>query len=231
MGLNPKERARFSQYETYLDAHEPGFAVRVDSETSTATIAGRLGVNVGAGIEREFDLEFHFPQMNPFAIPDVWDRVGHFPGGLDRHIIKGPTGWWWCLGLPQAPPVDFTADEPLAPFLGEVRGFIFKQLIYDDRCRAGHPDPWPGAAWGHGLRGHMEWIEEQLGPCDGPMSASLLPFLLDVPLAGNRTCPCGSGKKAGTCHRDAATKVREAAKDTTVRDAIRVYVLIQRVLK
>jgi hypothetical protein len=37
------------------------------------------------------------------------------------------------LWLPEAPEVDFTDPEPLGPFLEKVRGFVFKQVIYQDR--------------------------------------------------------------------------------------------------
>jgi hypothetical protein len=105
-----------------------------------------------------------------------------------------------------------------------VRGFVLKQHIYDDRRRAGDPHPWPGPAWGHGLDGYVEWIAEQVGPTNPQTKRALAPFLLGAPLAMKRTCPCGSGRKAGICHRAGVRRVADAAKrDRRVYEAVILF--------
>jgi hypothetical protein len=96
-------------------------------------------------------------------------------------------------------------------------------VIYQDRVRRGVPkaQAWPGSAWAHGKQGHIEWIQEQLGDVLDPAGlCRLLPYLLGNRLSYNKRCPCGSGKKAGLCHRDAAERIREALRVQDLRQAV-----------
>lgn len=221
--LTPAARARFELYAAYLAEHEPGLTLRLDTQAGLATITGDVTVNVGAGVRRQYTIELRFESLDPFHPPEVWDRGGHFPPDGERHVEDhGMRGWRWCLWLPQAPEVDFTSPEPLGPFLEKVRGFISKQLIYQDRVRRGVPktQAWPGSAWAHGQQGHVQWIKEQLGPLGPAELRQLLPYLLGNRLSYNKRCPCGSGKKAGRCHRDAAERIREALRAQELRQAV-----------
>lgn len=221
--LTPAARTRFESYAAYLAEHEPGLTLRLDKLAGLATITGDLTVNVGAGVRRPYTIELRFEGLDPFQPPQVWDRRGHFPPDGERHVEDhGVWGWRWCLWLPQAPEVEFTDPEPLGPFLEKVRGFIFKQLIYQDRVRRGVPkaQAWPGPAWTHGKQGHTEWIQEQLGALDSARLRRLLPYLLSNRLSYNKRCPCGSGKKAGRCHRDAAERIREGLHVQDLRQAV-----------
>jgi hypothetical protein len=221
--LTPAARARFESFAAYLAEHEPGLTLQLDTRTGLATITGDLTVNVGAGVRRPYTIELRFESLDPFQPPEVWDRGGHFPPDGERHVEDhGVRGCRWCLWLPQAPEVDFTDPEPLGPFLGKVRGFIFKQLIYQDRVRRGVPktQAWPGSAWAHGQQGHLQWIKEQLGPLSLAEFRRLLPYLFGSRLSYNKRCPCGSGKKAGLCHRDAAERIREGLHVQDLRRAV-----------
>lgn len=221
--LTPAARARFESYAAYLAEHEPALIQRLDTRAGLATIMGDLTVNVGAGVRRPYTVELRFEGLDPFQPPKVWDRGGHFPPDGERHVEDhGVRGWRWCLWLPQAPEVDFTDPEPLGPFLEKVRGFILKQVIYQERVRQGVPkaQAWPGPAWAHGKQGHMEWIQEQLGPLHPAELHRLLPYLLGNRLSYNKRCPCGSGKKAGLCHRDAVERIREALHVQDLRKAV-----------
>lgn len=221
--LTPAARARFESYAAYLAEHEPGLTLRLDKLAGLATMVGELSVNVGAGVRRPYSIELRFEGLNPFRPPEVWDRGGHLAPDSERHVEDhGRRGWRWCLWLPEAPEVDFTDPGPLAPFLEKVRGFIFKQLIYQDRVRAGIPKDkaWPGPAWLHGHEGHVQWIQEQLGPLSPAEFRRLLPYLLGNRLSYNKRCPCGSGKKSGLCHRDAAERIREALDVQDLRKAV-----------
>jgi SEC-C motif len=221
--LAPAARIRFESYAAYLAEHEPALIQRLDKSAGLATITGKLTVNVGAGVRQEFTVELRFDSLNPFRPPEVWDRGGHFPPDGERHVEDhGPRGWRWCLWLPEAPEVDFTEPEPLTPFLSKVRGFILKQVIYQDRVSRGIPkaQAWPGPAWAHGQEGHDQWIQEQLGPLNPAGLRRLLPYLLGNRLSYNKRCPCGSGKKAGLCHRDAAERIREALHVQALRKAV-----------
>ena len=221
--LTRAARTRFESYAAYLAEHEPALVLRLDTRAGLATVTGDLTVNVGAGVRQPYTIELRFKGLNPFRPPEVWDRGGHFPPDGERHVEDhGPRGWRWCLWLPQAPEVDFTDPEPLGPFLEKVRGFTFKQMIYRDRIRRGVPQvqAWPGPAWAHGQQGHMEWIQQELGPLDAAGLRRLLPYLLGNRLSYNKRCPCGSGKKAGLCHRDAAERIRKGLHVQDLRQAV-----------
>jgi len=221
--LTPAAYARFQSYAAYLAEHEPALIQRLDTRAGVATITGDLTVDVGAGVPQQYTVELRFEGLNPFRPPEVWDRGGHFPPDGERHVEgHGLLGWRWCLWLPQAPDVDFTDPEPLGPFLEKVRGFIFKQLIYQDRVRRGVPrdQAWPGPAWAHGQQGHVDWIQEQLGPLSPAGLRRLLPYLLGNRLSYNKHCPCGSGRKAGHCHRNATERIREGLHVQDLRQAV-----------
>jgi SEC-C motif len=221
--LAPRARVRFQSYADYLAERELGLIQRLDESVGVASITGDLSVMVGAGIRRPYTVELRFQGLDPFQPPEVWDRGGHFPPDGERHVEDHDSkGWRWCLWLPQAPEVDFAEPEPLGPFLEKVRGFIVKQLIYEDRIRRGIPrsQAWPGPAWAHGHQGHVQWIHEQLGLLDHAGLRGLLPYLLGNRLSYNKRCPCGSGKKAGLCHRAAAERIREALRVQDLRRAV-----------
>lgn len=224
-GLGPKERERFSSYAQYLSSNEPDLRLEFDLRAKKARIIGRLPTDIGAGVTRNYYVEVRFNQLDPFSAPEVWDRGRHFPPDGERHVEDHQeAGWRWCLWLPSVPEVDFKQTDALPRFLKKLRGFIRKQLIYDDRRRRGHPKPWPGDEWDHGDAGFVEWIGELLGDIDERGLKRLLPYLKGARLSTNKTCPCGSGKKAGMCHRAAAESIR------TARDVVNVDKIISKLL-
>jgi SEC-C motif len=69
----------------------------------------------------------------------------------------------------------------------------------------------------------MGWIPQELGPLDAAGLRRLLPYLLGNRLSYNRRCPCGSGKKAGLCHRDAAERIRKGLHVQDLRQAVEEF--------
>ena len=210
-GLDPQARARFELIDDYLRSEEPGLALELDTEARSARIIGKLAVDIGAGILRQYKVEFRFHDLDPFSVPDAWDAGRHFRPDGDRHVEDHrERGWRWCLWLPHSPEVDFSLPTGIKDFIDHVRGFIFKQLVYEERKRQGHPHPWPGDEWGHGNEGHVEWLEERLGDLEAESIQRLRPFLTTSRLATKKRCPCGSGRKAGGCHKPVVDEIREA---------------------
>lgn len=208
-GIDPRRKERFAEFQNYLSGDEPGLRIEFDHAARRARIVGDMEMRIGAGVPRTYRLEIRFNDLNPFSAPEVWDRGHHFEPDGQRHVEDhGQQGWRWCLWLAAVPEVDFEQEDPLTPFLSKVRGFIKKQLIYEDRRRRGHPKPWPGPEWGHGNAGYVEWFDEVLGNIDLGAMKRLLPFMKGARLSARKTCPCGSGQKAGDCHRSAAEKIR-----------------------
>lgn len=210
-GLSPESRARFELIDEYLKSEEPGLALELDGERGSARVIGTLPVDVGAGIRRDYKVEFRFAGLDPFVVPEAWDAGHHFPPDGDRHVEEHYSrGWRWCLWLPHSPEVDFSLPTGIKDFISRVRGFIFKQLTYEDRKRQGHPHPWPGPEWAHGEDGHVEWLQERLGSLNSDSLRRFRPFLTTSRLASKKQCPCGSGRKAGQCHRQVVDEIRTA---------------------
>lgn len=210
-GLTPAARVRFQEFEDFLAREEPELRLEIDPISRRAKILGNIAVDIGAGVRRGFSVELRFDGLDPSRTPRVWDRGRRFRPDGERHVEDhGALGWRFCLELDASPDITFTAPDGLAQLLANLRGFIRKQLIYEDRKRQGHPRPWPGSAWDHGTGGYVEWIEEALGEMDAAGLRRLYPFLTIRRLAANKKCPCGSGNKAGDCHREAANLVRTA---------------------
>jgi hypothetical protein len=219
-GLSPQARERFRFIEEYLQSEEPGLALKLDAEDRSARIRGRLPVDIGGGITRDFKVEFRFEGLDPFAVPEAWDLGRRFPPDSERHVEEHHAeGWKWCLWLPHSPEVNFSLATGIKEFIDHVRGFIFKQHVYEDRKRLGLSNPWPGPAWGHGTEGHIQWLAERLGSLDGASIERLKPYLSSSRLAANKQCPCGSGQKAGECHKSIVDEIR-AAMDVELVEAL-----------
>lgn len=210
-GLDPRARARFQLIHDYLRSEEPGLTLELNGEARSARITGSLPVDIGAGVRRQYKVEFRFRDLDPFTVPEAWDAGRHFRPDGDRHVEDHrERGWRWCLWLPHSPEVDFSLPTAIKDFIAHVRGFIFKQLVYQDRKRQGHPHPWPGDEWGHGNEGHLEWLEERLGDLESASLERFRPFLTTSRLAAKKQCPCGSGQRAGQCHKQIADEIRTA---------------------
>lgn len=185
--------------------------LEINTESRSARILGTLAVDVGAGIRQEYEVEFRFGDLDPFNVPEAWDAGRRFRPDGDRHVEDHrECGWRWCLWLPHSPEVDFSLPTGIKDFIAHVRGFIFKQLIYEDRKRQGQPYPWPGDEWAHGNEGHVEWLEHRLGDLGSRSLERLSPFLTTSRLAAKKQCPCGSGRKASECHKPIVDEVRAA---------------------
>lgn len=220
-GLAPEARKRFAEFEEYLGQEELGMRLTVDEATGQAHISGSVQVDIGAGVRQAFEVAIRFDDLDPFKTPRVWDTVGRFPPAMERHVEDhGEAGGRFCLELEEKPDIHFAADDGLDHLLSNLRGFLRKQLMYEDRKRQGHPDPWPGEAWGHGSDGYVEWLRELLGEIDGAAVRRLRPFFGTRRLAGNRTCPCASGKKARDCHKAATEEIGRSLNRKYIDEAL-----------
>ena len=214
-------RSRFEDYAEYLAREEPGLGIEVKKRAKYAAIVGSLAVDVGAGVPQAFRVEIQFEGLDPFRTPRVWDAGRRFRPDGERHVEDhGQKGWRFCLELDAAPDIDFRGEEGLASLLAHLRGFIRKQLIYEHRKARGHPKPWPGPAWHHGRKGYMEWLNESLAELGPDDLRRLRPFTTVRPLAANKSCPCGSGKKARECHREMTERLRTSENRVEINRAL-----------
>jgi hypothetical protein len=204
-------RRRFAEHQDYLARHESGLQLAIEELAGRANVRGSVLVPVGGGMIQQFEIELRYQGLRPFRTPRTRDPVGRFPPSLDRHVL--PDGWF-CLWLPQTAPNDFHLPEGLALHLDRVREFLLLQLIYEDRVRRGIQPAWPGPAWDHGDAGHTQWLREQLDGLNQDQLRALLPYLRGRQrLSGGQRCPCGSGQRAASCHRQVVGRIR----DTIVR--------------
>lgn len=219
-GLSPAARHQFDGIERVLAEREPRLALYVDDRE--AVIKGSVEVPRGAGLVEEIAVELRFVDRDPFHPPEAWDAARRFDPDPDRHVEDhGPRGWRFCLWIAAEERVQLDRPEDMLLCLDEVRDHLRRQLIYDERRRAGAPKPWwPGPQWKHGNLGLAEWVLETLGDPDLSTVERLFPFLADRPLSVKKKCPCGSGLIAGKCHRNAVMRVRMASSALPVRELL-----------
>lgn len=212
-------RARIAGYESWLAEHEEGLIlVAQDGELR---IEGPVSVDIGAGVRKPYTVSINFPAGDPFALPTVFDIGNHFPPGLDRHVVPSDTGpAWWCMWFSEDPEYDPGSEDALPRLVGLIRGFVYRQLIFDDRLRQGHPHPWPGREWAHGEDAYDEWVGENVGDIARTALPDLLPYVRGAALSWNKRCPCASGQKAGLCHFDQLQRLRSASQPHRVERAL-----------
>jgi len=206
MKLPASAKRRFAEHALYLAQSEPGLGLNIDIESTHTSINGTIDVPVGGGRTQGFSIEVQYVGLSPFKLPKTRDPVGRFPPDVDRHVM--PDGWF-CMWIPHAAPTDFDTADGLALHLDRVREFIVLQLMYEDRLRRGRTPTWPGPAWGHGEKGHREWVRNQTAGLTAQVVAGLANAAINHRHSGSR-CPCGSGRSFGQCHAGWVVVMRRA---------------------
>ncbi|SFB59088.1 hypothetical protein SAMN05216266_12333 [Amycolatopsis marina] len=189
---------RWRQDAADLDQVQPSLRI-VHLGVPRARIEGIVKVARPDGRVDSFELSIHYPNLDPFALPDTFDAVGRFPRNEpDRHIE--PNGRF-CLWLPQTEPVDdFQRPGGLRRYISRVEEFLVLQRLYDVRRKHNILPHWPGEEWAHGTEGHKQWFRETTAD----LTANQLEHLLtaaETPARPGYRCPCGSGKRVGNCHK------------------------------
>jgi hypothetical protein len=151
----------------------------------------------------EYQIALVFPDDYPKHPPRMYANDEKLPINIDRHIVNGGQA---CLGAPSEIQHRWQSAPNLVSFLDEiVAPFLVWQIYYD--AYGCSPE------WGqrpHGKEGILEFYTEALGFERNVNIASFMTLLARKnPPGGHELCPCGSGRRLRTCHREVVAKARE----------------------
>jgi SEC-C motif len=192
--------ARLAQDRAVVAARYPDLTFRVDEGAEQVFVEGSLTLRGESGVPERIGVCAAFPPGYPGAEPEVFDVGDRFPHILDRHFF--PDGKC-CLWLPPTSRWNGADPEGLGAFLEEVAIFFDKQLTCDV---VGY---FPGAQWGHGTAGYIEFVRELMGGNEQLLTAFTPVFAGILTPGRNSPCPCGSGRKYKRCHLDFAQRIVE----------------------
>jgi len=181
----------------------PGLEFRIDRSDERVSLEGKIILLAECGIPTEISTRVIFPRLYPLYEPTAFDAENRFRalGGkrrIDRHILESGQ---CCLWLPPRSPWDPRNPAALLSFLDELAVFFDRQLVYEVT------GVWPGAEYGHGENGYVEFIAEKLGEPRETLKRLLPVITMDVCIGRNDLCPCGSNKKFKRCHLNPIERV------------------------
>lgn len=106
-----------------------------------------------------------------------------------------------CLFLPGVDePWDLFDARALDAWLDQVVLFVARQILLDRLGR------WPGDEWEHGFAAYDQYVRETVGN-------ELAAYFYDhrrLALHSTESCPCGSNKPFGNCHRAVFEQLKSA---------------------
>jgi hypothetical protein len=151
----------------------------------------------------EYQIALVFPDDYPKHPPQMYVNDEKLPINIDRHIVHGGQA---CLGAPSEIQHRWMSAPNIVSFLDEIIGsFLVWQIYYD--AYGSSPE------WGqrsHGKEGILEFYTEILGFERNVNIAGFMTLLARKnPPGGHELCPCGSGQRLRTCHREVVFKARE----------------------
>lgn len=158
--MKPSWRRRFDEHVLTLRACAPDLRLRLSESPDHAEATGTLRVPKGAGVAADIGVCIVFHDASPFKLPEAFITDGTFPRENDRHIRSDG---WLCLWLPQTAPTYFSHPSGMTNFIEDLRSFLLRQFMYDDRKARGITPYWPGQQWDHGPDGHRQWVREHVG--------------------------------------------------------------------
>ena len=159
------------------------------------TLEGDFILEADCGVATRIRIRIDFRSNYPASEPIAYDAAGHFPTGLDRHILLDGQ---FCLWLPPCSPWDEDDPNSFLRFLDEVTVFLERQLIYD----ATGGKEWPGPQYRHGKYGYLDFMLSLLGDNEEHFQALFPVILGHLRPERNELCPCGSQRKYKRCHSD-----------------------------
>src|SRR5258708_6128656 len=172
----------------------PEFGVKRDGSDDLRLVGAFTRVLQADGfpdIETSFDLEIVVPRSFPADPFRVYDRGGRIPAGY--HRLKDRA---LCLSSPLRLALAVRQKPTLLAF---AKRFLFPYLYRFSHIDKFGCDPWPDLA--HGAPGLVDDYSRLLGATSPQMCLGFIALLGKRRRVANRSpCPCGSGRRLGTCH-------------------------------
>jgi len=150
-----------------------------------------------------YQISIMHPDDYPSSPPIMYCDDVKLPYILDRHIMDDGQA---CLAIPSELSKRWREAPWLVPFLENlVAPFLVWQFCYD---ATGQPPSWGGRA--HGKPGILRYYADILGLPLSDNIEAFIPFIARKhEPKGHERCPCGSGKRLRSCHRENLQMARQ----------------------
>ena len=185
----------------------PGFSINSALVTNAecAVAHGKYTLNAPDNQEEvEYGITLWMPKDCPKFPPTMFCNDPKLPmSDLDRHILKNGQA---CLEVRPEIRKRWPPGSKIVDFLNNlVDPFLAWQVYFD---AFGQPPPWGQRS--HGITGIIEYYAELMGRSADETIIGFMKLLARKNRPkGHEPCPCESGKKLRSCHRDLLYKMRE----------------------
>lgn len=169
-------------------------------EGDEVLLRGAFIVTGAGGPFDAYHIEARFSESFPRSEPKVFETAGRVPRLADRHVYETSGRCCTCVWE------EWLSSEPphtLEAFMqGPVNDYFVSQTHFE---KTGE---WPYGERSHGRLGVFEACCDLLGikrdvfEQDIRTCIGLMFYMAEPNLKGHRPCPCGSGGKFRSCHRD-----------------------------
>jgi len=204
-----EERAALASAAPLLGMVIVGPSFRLNSKLvmkqESVVIRGTYGISIPNSIRQiEYRIFIYMPNNYPKQVPNLFCNDPKLPiGDIDRHIMPDGSA---CLGVYADTMTRWSLKPDIVNFLeGFVAPFLVWQAYYD-----AHQKP---PSWGersHFAEGVIEYYVEQLGMKKYQSVVEFMKLLARKNRPkGHEICPCGSGFRLRSCHRQLLYSIRE----------------------
>jgi ubiquitin-protein ligase len=151
----------------------------------------------------DYSVALRVPDDYPKHPPVMYCNDPKLPINIDRHILKNGQA---CLGVTTEVRRKWSAAPNMVSFVDEFVGpFLAWQIFFD---AYGCPPAWGQRS--HDKKGVLEFYADILGL---EVDANIVGFMRllarkNIP-GGHEMCPCESGRRLRTCHKDAVHAARQ----------------------
>ena len=211
----PWHRRETVAYRALVRAIEDEFpGLYFEERGDQLVLAGEFQVVEDGKVLDRYEIEIDVPRGGPTAdMPVVREVGGRIPHSADRHNPGGAT----CLMVPD----EFWYRNPnglgLVEFLrGPVLGYFIGQSIVE---RGG---AWPYGERAHGVPGIVEFYGALVGSTDPVCVHGLLVMASAKKVRAHWLCPCGSRRRAQSCHGHRVRHLRDRLPRRVLRVAAEV---------
>ncbi|MFC1788612.1 hypothetical protein ACFLZE_01695 [Thermodesulfobacteriota bacterium] len=204
-----EERAALASAAPLLGMVIAGPKFRLNNESflkrESLVVHGTYGISIlDSARQIEYGLSILMPNKYPKQLPNMFCNDPKLPvGDIDRHIMKDGSA---CLGVYADIMTRWSLKPGIVNFLeGFVAPFLVWQAYYD-----AHQKP---PSWGersHFAEGITEFYAELLGMNEYSSVVKFMKLLARKNRPkGHEICPCGSGARLRSCHRELLYSIRE----------------------
>ena len=204
-----EERAALASAAPLLGMVIAGPKFRLNNESflkrESVVVHGTYGIFVSEFAQQiEYRISILMPNKYPKQIPNMFYNDPKLPvGDIDRHIMTDGSA---CLGVHADIMTRWSLNPGIVNFL---EGFVAPFLVWQAYYNA-HQKPPPWGERSHFAEGIKEYYAELLGINRRQTVVEFMKLLARKNRPkGHEICPCGSGVRLRSCHRELLYSTRE----------------------